>query len=98
MQKASLGPSSQDTNIDAFYAGLKKSGGRASKEHLCARCDSPDHWVVDCPVPAGQGNRQRKWNKRGNRQEDKKKEERKRIARWWLLGARSELSVEGTHW
>ncbi|GFZ44308.1 hypothetical protein JCM24511_02030 [Saitozyma sp. JCM 24511] len=39
------------TSLSAFYAGLKKSGKKPSRAHLCARYDSPTHWVVDCTKP-----------------------------------------------
>jgi hypothetical protein len=74
MQKATLDASTQDTNIEAFYAGLKRSGGRPSKEHPCARCGSPTHWVVDCSVPAGEGNKRKQWKRRGDRGEKKNKD------------------------
>jgi hypothetical protein len=39
-------------SLNAFYAAFKQSGKKPSKEHACARCGPPYHWVVGCSNPA----------------------------------------------
>lgn len=39
---------SPDSSLEAYYAGLRKSGKQPSKEHPCSRCGSSGHWVIDC--------------------------------------------------
>jgi len=49
MTSIEIGGSEGD--LKAFYAGLKRSGKGPSREHPCARCQSHDHWVIDCHNP-----------------------------------------------
>ena len=62
---------SGESELKAFYAGLRKAGKGPSKEHPCARCQSHEHWVVDCPRPPttneGSGWKARKGKKRTGR-------------------------------
>jgi hypothetical protein len=59
-------------DLKAFYAGLKRSGKGPSREHPCARCQSHDHWVIDCHIlpartrrPASREGEGRRGKKRG---------------------------------
>ncbi|KAL0247385.1 hypothetical protein I308_104421 [Cryptococcus tetragattii IND107] len=38
-----------DETLAAFYTELLRKGRKPSAAHLCARCGSPDHWVINCP-------------------------------------------------
>lgn len=40
-----------DETLTAFYTKLSCKGRQPSAAHPCARCGSPDHWVVSCPSP-----------------------------------------------
>ena len=62
LDKATL---SSDLELSAFYTGLKRTGRKPSKEHPCARCGSPTHWVIDCSKPASDFNRS--FKRRGNK-------------------------------
>ena len=42
---------SGDSISKPFGEVPKRAGKGPSKEHPCARCQSHDHWVVDCPCP-----------------------------------------------
>ncbi|CAD6591786.1 MAG: hypothetical protein TREMPRED_000191, partial [Tremellales sp. Tagirdzhanova-0007] len=60
-----------DSDLKVFYAGLRRAGKGPSKEHPCSRCESHNHWVIDCPHPpttnessSTQGGR--KWKKKSS--------------------------------
>lgn len=40
-----------DETLTAFYTRLSCKWRQPSAAHPCARCGSPDHWVVSCPSP-----------------------------------------------
>jgi hypothetical protein len=63
--------SSADTSLKAFYGGLKQSGKKPSKEYHCARCGSPNHWVVHCSksMESNENPKKKKQGKSDNRGE-----------------------------
>lgn len=74
---SSLALSPEPNDLHAFYASLKRSGKKPSKEHPCARCGSHVHWVVDCPDPEQPGEKFRSKKKWGNRGRGGKREDAK---------------------
>jgi len=57
-------------DLKAFYAGLKRSGKGPSREHPCARCQSHDHWVIDCHNPPSTNEASGFKGRRGKKREE----------------------------